>query len=208
MTCLTPKQERFVAEYIRTGNASEAYRLSYNAGKMKPETVNRTAFALLQNAKIAARIDDLRAESAKIVVLTQAGILEKLMTVSEAAMALDENGMMARPEAAIRALELLGKHVGLWPKDGAVQINIGDRGSFESALSKVEFLRVEGGIARTEEQMDILRDRCIGVLYARWRAGGPLPEYCSYGGFAMENSEITDFEGTMSLMDFPKAIEE
>ena len=49
----TPKQERFVAEYIRTANASEAYRLAYKVGKMKPATINHNAFDLLQNPNIA-----------------------------------------------------------------------------------------------------------------------------------------------------------
>jgi phage terminase small subunit len=58
---LTPKQEKFCQKYIETGNASEAYRQSYDAGKMKPETVNRTAKELLDNPKIAARINEIKA---------------------------------------------------------------------------------------------------------------------------------------------------
>ena len=34
MTRLTPKQEGFCQNYIETGNASEAYRLNYNAQNM------------------------------------------------------------------------------------------------------------------------------------------------------------------------------
>ena len=57
---LTPKQEAFCHAYIETGNASEAYRRSYNASKMKDATVNRNAHALLKNNKVAARLEDLR----------------------------------------------------------------------------------------------------------------------------------------------------
>lgn len=57
---LTPKQDAFCQRYIETGNASQAYRLSYNAAKMKPETVNRTAKELLDNPKIAARLGVLK----------------------------------------------------------------------------------------------------------------------------------------------------
>lgn len=59
MTILTPKQENFCRSYIETGNASEAYRQSYSAGDMKPETVNRSAKELLDNPKIAARVAEL-----------------------------------------------------------------------------------------------------------------------------------------------------
>lgn len=59
---LTPKQEAFALSYVETGNASEAYRQAYEAGGMKPESINRKAKELLDNGKIAARIDALRAE--------------------------------------------------------------------------------------------------------------------------------------------------
>ena len=57
---LTPKQERFCLKYAETGNASEAYRCAYNTDNMKPETINRTAFAMLENHKITARLDEIR----------------------------------------------------------------------------------------------------------------------------------------------------
>lgn len=59
---LTPKQENFCIEYIETGNASEAYRQAYDAENMKPETINRNAKALLDNNKIATRVEGLQAE--------------------------------------------------------------------------------------------------------------------------------------------------
>jgi phage terminase small subunit len=40
---LTIKQDNFYLSYIETGNASEAYRRSFNSAKMKPETINRAA---------------------------------------------------------------------------------------------------------------------------------------------------------------------
>ena len=56
---LTPKQERFAQKYIETGNASEAYRLAYDAKEMKPETINRAAKELIDNPKITARVAQL-----------------------------------------------------------------------------------------------------------------------------------------------------
>lgn len=57
---LTPKQERFCLEYIKTGNASEAYRRAYDASRMKPETVRRRAKEMLKKGPITARIEELR----------------------------------------------------------------------------------------------------------------------------------------------------
>ena len=59
---LTPKQEKFCQLFVDGNNASECYRMSYRASKSKPATVNRSAKELLDNPKIATRIDALRAE--------------------------------------------------------------------------------------------------------------------------------------------------
>jgi hypothetical protein len=56
---LTLKQEKFCKEYISTGNASEAYRRSYNIGNMKSETINRAAKQLIDNSKITTRVKQL-----------------------------------------------------------------------------------------------------------------------------------------------------
>jgi hypothetical protein len=53
---LTEKQRRFVEEYLKTGSASAAYRIAYNAKGMKPATVNNKAHQLLKNGEIGARI--------------------------------------------------------------------------------------------------------------------------------------------------------
>jgi phage terminase small subunit len=60
MIKLTIKQENFCIAYLETGNASEAYRRAFNTERMKPETINRNAKALIDDSKIATRIDDLR----------------------------------------------------------------------------------------------------------------------------------------------------
>lgn len=65
MSGLTPKQEAFCQKYIETGNASEAYRQSYDAGNMKPESVSRKAFELLENGKITAHLETLKARQLK-----------------------------------------------------------------------------------------------------------------------------------------------
>jgi phage terminase small subunit len=75
---LTIKQEKFCNLYIELGNASEAYRQSYNCQKMKDETVNRTANALLNDRKITARIDELREELAKRHDITKDTLITEL----------------------------------------------------------------------------------------------------------------------------------
>lgn len=63
---LTGKQERFCRHYLDTdGNASEAYRMSYDTSKMQPSTVHYSAWELMNNPKITQRIDELRADRRK-----------------------------------------------------------------------------------------------------------------------------------------------
>lgn len=100
---LTPKQEAFVAAYLETGNATEAYRRSYDCSGMKDPTINRAAKELLDNPKIATRLGVLQERAAAKVVLSRAWVLEQLMdNVGKAKTAADFT-------ASNKALELLGK---------------------------------------------------------------------------------------------------
>ena len=56
---MTPKQEKFCQVYVETGNASEAYRQSYNAENMQPLTIRKRASELLGNGDITGTIEGL-----------------------------------------------------------------------------------------------------------------------------------------------------
>lgn len=63
---LTIKQENFCRYYVEIGgNASEAYRMAYDASNMKPETIWNTASKLLADPKVATRVEELKAEAAQ-----------------------------------------------------------------------------------------------------------------------------------------------
>ena len=57
---LTVKEELFAQNYIKTGNASEAYRRSYNAKNMTPKTIIERASVLLKKNNIATRVKELQ----------------------------------------------------------------------------------------------------------------------------------------------------
>ena len=100
---LTPKQEAFVAAYIETGNASEAYRRAYDCSGMKDTTINRNAKAMIDHSKISARLTELQQRAAATVVLTRAWVLERLMRNADAAKSAGDY------TASNKALELLVK---------------------------------------------------------------------------------------------------
>ena len=85
---LTPKQDGFCLDYIATGNASEAYRRNYDASKMKDESVWRLAKALLDNVKVASRLEELRKpirEKACLTLEEHLSTLERLRNKAEQA---------------------------------------------------------------------------------------------------------------------------
>ncbi|KAA1286955.1 terminase small subunit [Alcaligenes faecalis] len=105
---LTPKQEAFALAYVETGNASEAYRRTYNAVKMKPETVNRTAKGLLDNRKIAARVAELQAEHVERHKLTVDDLLAELEQARQAALTAETAQSSAAVAATMGKAKLLG----------------------------------------------------------------------------------------------------
>jgi len=100
---LTIKQEKFCHAYIETGNASEAYRQTYNCLKSKPETINRQAKALIDNHKISTRLNELRAPAIEKAKLTVESHLEELQRLKELAVKSKQYS------SAIKAEELRGK---------------------------------------------------------------------------------------------------
>ena len=60
---LTIKQEAFARAYVETGNASEAYRRSYNVKEdAKPEGIWVDACKLLHTPNVSLRVAELQAE--------------------------------------------------------------------------------------------------------------------------------------------------
>lgn len=94
---LTVKQEAFVTAYLETGNASEAYRRSYNAENMKPESINVNACKLLADAKIAQRVQQHRDAAAERAVVSILSITQELEEAR--ALALQDG----QPSAAVSA---------------------------------------------------------------------------------------------------------
>lgn len=110
---LTQKQEAFAVAYVGLGNASEAYRAAYDAGRSSPKTVNEMASRLLGDRKIAARIAELRAPAIEAAQLSEERTLKEL-----AKLAYDESGEVAHSDK-LRALDMAMKHQGLFEKDNA-----------------------------------------------------------------------------------------
>lgn len=73
---LTPKQQAFVNNYLKSGNATEAYAKAYGVKSVPVAAAN--ASRLLSNAKIAAAVAKAQSKLSERVELNQAAVLEGL----------------------------------------------------------------------------------------------------------------------------------
>ena len=95
---LTPKQEAFCNYYMETGNASEAYRKAYSCSKMKNAITNVKACELLQNGKIAVRVQELQNEAKNRCDLSKERILAELSSIAFSSIAEMHNTWIERKE--------------------------------------------------------------------------------------------------------------
>lgn len=108
MSDLTAKQEAFALAYVETGNASEAYRRSYEVGAdTKPETVWQAASRLLADSKVAARVQELHQE-ARDLLMVSVGTLTSELEEARAHAMKDEKGASAAVSAIMGKAKLHG----------------------------------------------------------------------------------------------------
>lgn len=101
---LTPKQERFVAEYLVDLNATQAaIRAGYSA-----KTANEQGARLLANVSIASAIAEAQAKRAADLNRTAADVLRDIQDVTKKAR--DDGDL----KTALRGLELEGRHLGMF----------------------------------------------------------------------------------------------
>jgi len=101
---LTPQQEAFCNEFIKDLNIKQA---AIRAGYSEKHAANN-AYKLTKDPAIVARIAELKSEQTKRTKIEADDILRRLVRISEKT---EQEGDY---NAAIRSLELLGKHQAMW----------------------------------------------------------------------------------------------
>lgn len=105
---LTPKQESFAQKYVELGNASEAYRQSYNAKKATDKTINEAASRLLADSKVSARVKELQSAALKRHELTVDDIIAELQEARDLAMQMNNPQVSAMVAASMGKAKILG----------------------------------------------------------------------------------------------------
>jgi len=105
---LTIKQEAFALAYVETGNASEAYRRSYNAENMKPAVIAVKASELLANGNVAVRVAALQASHVERHEITVSDLIRELEEARVAASTSEKPQAAAMVAATMGKAKLLG----------------------------------------------------------------------------------------------------
>ena len=110
---MTTRQQRFVELYLVSLNATDAAR---QAGYAHPGV---EGFRLLKHAKIRKVVDEAQAEQSKRAELNADWVLARLRDKVEADGVTDS--------AAVRATELIGKHVGMFHDTLRIELSAAPR---------------------------------------------------------------------------------
>lgn len=105
---LTIKQEAFALAYVETGNASEAYRRSYNAENMKPAVIAVKASELLANGNVSVRVAELQASHVARHEITVSDLIRELEEARVAASSSEKPQAAAMVAATMGKAKLLG----------------------------------------------------------------------------------------------------
>lgn len=105
---LTVKQEAFCLAYMETGNASEAYRRAYSAGKMSADVIAVKACEVLKNGKVTVRVQELQAKAVERNQLTVDDLIAELEEARVAAFAANNPQTAAAVAATMGKAKLLG----------------------------------------------------------------------------------------------------
>jgi len=193
MVNLTPKQENFCIEYLKSGNASDAYRKAYSKFDMKESSVNRIAKGLVDNIKIISRLEQLKKPVIEKAQLTLERVILENMNIAffDIRTILDNDGAVKPvnewpPEAgaAISSIEVLEQYEG----SGKDRVFVG-------YLKKVKLVEKGAALDRLMkhlggyEQDNKQKGNALQDFYNKI-SGGSLPIVHDVEGEVIEN-EIT-----------------
>ena len=106
---LTRKQEIFACAIADGADQAAAYRASYEAARMSAPAIWTEASQLVRHPEVARRIGELKAEAEQVRQTMLVGREEAILAQ------LEKEALTAKTDSArIRAIELLGRHLGLF----------------------------------------------------------------------------------------------
>lgn len=138
MRGLTPKQQRFVEEYLVDLNATQAYlRAGY---RVSDSVARRNGARMLTNADIQQEISNGRSALSERTEITQDRVMADIEAIKQDAMQpvydADGNKSMLDHKSALRACELQGKHIGMFVEKTETKLTVDQVPKLEIVLNK------------------------------------------------------------------------
>ncbi len=127
---MTEKQKRFANEYLIDLNATRAYKAVYTRVK-NDSTAAAAAARLLKNVNVSTYIGKRMEERSKRTEIKQDDVVKELAKIGFAKSALLYE-MEVKTNDKLKALELLGRHLGMFTDKQEIRAQI----SYEEFLSK------------------------------------------------------------------------
>lgn len=101
---LTPRQEKFCLEYMKTGDPEHAFKVAGYKSKRLKAAANR----LFEKPLIQIRLNEIREQALKDIKVNAEKVIDRILEVYDAAMQESDY------TNANRAMESVGKHLGMF----------------------------------------------------------------------------------------------
>jgi hypothetical protein len=109
---LTAKQDKFARLVAEGKTQADAYRLAYNSAKMKSETVQNSAYKLMQNGDVTARVDELKKEFTKKLDIVSTITVERQIKYTQ--IAIKKCLELGDFNNYLKAMDMQNKLIGLY----------------------------------------------------------------------------------------------
>ena len=130
---LTTKQEAFAHAVSEGHNLADAYREAYQPDSMTPEAIHVAASRVASLAKVSLRIEGIGLEKAARRRMLALSREDRLISQLENIAYRDSE---AADTATMKALELLGRHLGIWQEKHIVETSERDPDQIKQELEK------------------------------------------------------------------------
>lgn len=175
---MTPKQQRFVEEYLVDLNATQAaIRAGYSA-----RTAEQQGSRLLSNAKVARGVANAQAARSEQTGIDATWVLQRLgeEAVADLADLYDEQGNLRRVhewpliwrQGLVAGVETVNERVGV-DEEGNAEYAIVKKVKLSDRIKRVELIGRHVGVQAFKDKLEVedVTDRAAIIAEARRRAG-------------------------------------
>lgn len=148
---LTQKRELFAQGIVEGLTAADAYRRAYSVDRMKLATIQREALKVAANPMVSTRIEDLQEQLRRESMWTAVKVVDRLSEIVDrcmvakpvlSALGVPTGEWVFDSRGALKGLELIGKHIGMWPQKPP-EINVSFPIQVQENISRLRSMSID-----------------------------------------------------------------